>query len=75
MKHLRILLACLLTTFATVSLVRAEDSADKKDAPACGGCPAQKQEEAKCHNDVGCTGGACTKSVAKPEKTDAPKAP
>ena len=69
MKSLRILLACSLAAFASVALVRAEDQSEKKDLPACSGCPAHKKDEKKCTKDECCTGGAC----AKPENTEAPK--
>jgi hypothetical protein len=69
MKSLRILLACSLAAFASVSLVRAEGQCGKKDPSACASCPAQKKDEKKCTKDDGCTTGPCAKS----EKKTAPK--
>ena len=69
MKSIRILIACTLAVFASVSLVRADEQCKKNDAPACEGCPAQKKEVAKCEKDKDCSAGACTKT----EKTETPK--
>lgn len=45
MKSIRILFACVLASFASVALVRAEAKAEKKPEAAC--CVADKKAEKK----------------------------
>jgi hypothetical protein len=70
MKSIRLLLACTLAAFASVALVRAEGSCEKKTAASCGACPAAKKDAEKCSKDACCEGAS---ACAKPEKKEAPK--
>ena len=69
MKSIRILFACVLASFASVALVRAEADAkpEKKAEDAC--CSVEKKTEKKEEKKDGCcSGGVCEKPEKKEEK-------
>jgi hypothetical protein len=68
MKPIRILFACVLASFASVALVRAEGDAKpvKKADDAC--CSVEKKAEKK--SEKGC---CCAEGCAKPEKKEEKK--
>jgi hypothetical protein len=69
MKSIRILFACVLASFASVALVRAEGEVktEKKADAAC--CSMEKKAETKAEKKGCC----CAEGCAKPEKKDEKK--
>lgn len=68
MKSIRILTSCFLAAFASVALVRAEATAEKKEAPK-GCCSVEKKAEKKDDKAACCAEkSACCVSDKKVEK-------
>lgn len=72
MKSIRILLTCFFAAFASVALVRAEASADKK-AEDKGCCAIEKKEEKKGCCDAGTASDKKACCDKKEEKKDEKK--
>jgi hypothetical protein len=67
MKSIRILIACVLASFASVALVRAEGEVKtEKKADAC--CPTEKKAEKKAEKKGCCCADGCAKPEKKEEK-------
>ena len=73
MKSIRILFACVLASFASVALVRAEADAkpEKKAGDAC--CSMEKKAEKQADKKAEKKGCCCAEGCAKPEKKDEKK--
>jgi len=65
MKSIRILFACVLASFASVALVRAEAKDGKKSESACCAKPEKKDEKKCCAADAK---ACCAKPEVKEEK-------
>lgn len=68
MKSIRILFACVLASFASVALVRAEGEAkpEKKADAAC--CSMEKKAEKKAEKKDCCCAEGCAKGEKKEDK-------